>query len=73
MRKAPEQTFDYLNTMKNGSPKEIFQKKEWAERVNQESLEKMKTEWSRNLQEPHQDKVGKRANNRETVFPRCRN
>lgn len=34
--RAPEQTFDYLNTMKNGSPKEIFQKKEWAERVNQE-------------------------------------
>ena len=27
--RAPEHTFDYLNTMKNGSPKEIFQKKEW--------------------------------------------
>ena len=40
--RAPEQTFDYLNTMKNGSPKEIFQKKEWAKRVNHERLEKMK-------------------------------
>ena len=53
--RAPEQTFDYLNTMKNGSPKEIFQKKEWAERVNHERLEKMKAEWSRDLQEPHQE------------------
>ena len=42
-------------TMKNGSPKEIFQKKEWAERVNHERLEKMKAEWSRDLQEPHQE------------------
>lgn len=41
--------------MKNGSPKEIFQKKEWAERVNHERLEKMKAEWSRDLQEPHQE------------------
>ena len=53
--RAPEQTFDYLNTMKNGSPKEIFQKKEWAERVNHERLEKMKAEWSRDLQELHQE------------------
>lgn len=53
--RAPEQTFDYLNTMKNGSPKEIFQKKEWAERVNHERLEKMKAEWSRDLQEPRQE------------------
>lgn len=53
--RAPEQTFDYLNTMKNGSPKEIFQKKEWAERVNHERLEKMKAEWNRDLQEPHQE------------------
>jgi hypothetical protein len=53
--RSPEQTFDYLNTMKNGSPKEIFQKKEWAERVNQERLERMKTEWNRELQEPHQE------------------
>jgi hypothetical protein len=53
--RAPEQTFDYLNTMKNGSPKEIFQKKEWAERVNHERLEKMKAEWSRDLGEPHQE------------------
>lgn len=53
--RAPEQTFDYLNTMKNGSPKEIFQKKEWAERVNHERLEKMKAEWSRDLREPHQE------------------
>jgi hypothetical protein len=53
--RAPEQTFDYLNTMKNGSPKEIFQKKEWAERVNHERLEKMKAEWSRDLQQPHQE------------------
>ena len=41
--------------MKNGSPKEIFQKKEWAERMNHERLEKMKAEWSRDLQEPHQE------------------
>lgn len=41
--------------MKNGSPKEIFQKKEWAERVNHERLEKMKAEWSRDLQEPRQE------------------
>ena len=41
--------------MKNGSPKEIFQKKEWAERVNHERLEKMKAEWNRDLQEPHQE------------------
>ena len=53
--RAPEQTFDYLNTMKNGTPKEIFQKKEWAERVNHERLEKMKAEWSRDLQEQHQE------------------
>lgn len=70
--RAPEQTFDYLNTMKNGSPKEIFQKKEWAERVNHERLEKMKAEWSRDLQEPHQNKAEKRSNNRETVFPKFR-
>lgn len=37
--------------MKNGSPKEIFQKKEWAERVNHERLEKMKAEWIQSLQE----------------------
>ena len=53
--RAPEQTFDYLNTMKNGTPKEIFQKKEWAERVNHERLEKMKAEWNRDLQEQHQE------------------
>ena len=56
--RAPEQTFDYLNTMKNGSPKEIFQKKEWAERVNHERLEKMKAEWSRDLQEPRREQRG---------------
>lgn len=53
--RAPEQTFDYLNIMKNGTPKEIFQMKEWAERVNYERLERMKAEWSRSLQEPHQE------------------
>lgn len=53
--RAPEQTFDYLDTMKNGSPKEIFQKKEWAERVNHEWLEKMKVECSRDIQEPFQE------------------
>ena len=53
--RAPEQTFDYLNTMKNGTPEEIFQKKEWAERVNHERLERMKAEWSRSLQEQHQE------------------
>lgn len=29
--------------------------KEWAERVNYERLERMKAEWSRSLQEPHQE------------------
>ncbi|MSK65078.1 clindamycin resistance transfer factor BtgB, partial [Escherichia coli] len=53
--RSPEQTFDYLNTMKNGTPKEIFQMKEWAERVNHERLERMKAEWSRSLQEQHQE------------------
>lgn len=48
--RTPEQTFDYLNTMKNGSPKEIFQMKEWAERVNHEHLEMMRTEWIQDLQ-----------------------
>lgn len=47
--------------MKNGSPKEIFQKKEWAERVNHERLEKMKAEWSRDLQEPHQEQGWKES------------
>lgn len=32
--RVSEQTFDYFNTMKNGSPKENFQMKEWEERVN---------------------------------------
>lgn len=48
--RTPEQTFDYFNTMKNGSPKEIFQMKEWAERVNHEHLEMMRTEWIQGLQ-----------------------
>lgn len=67
--RAPEQTFDYLNTMKNGSPKEIFQKKEWAERVNHERLEKMKAEWNRDLQEPHQEQESQQQGNSISQVP----
>lgn len=38
-----EQTFDYLNTMKNRSPKAIFPYKSVAKYVNRKQDKKMKT------------------------------
>jgi hypothetical protein len=64
--RAPEQTFDYLNTMKNGSPKEIFQKKEWAERVNHERLEKLEKEWKQALQQGTEQTKGLEVQERQS-------
>ncbi|MCS3152318.1 hypothetical protein NXX77_00095 [Phocaeicola dorei] len=42
--REPEESFDYLNAVKNGSPAEIARQVERAERIRKEKWDKLKAE-----------------------------
>lgn len=49
--REPEESFDYLNAMKNGTPAEIFRQVEYAERIRHDRCEQMKVDFQRYLQQ----------------------
>lgn len=49
--REPEESFDYLNAMKNGTPAEIFRQVEHAERIRHDRCEQMKADFQRYLQQ----------------------
>lgn len=53
--REPEESFDYLNAVKNGSPAEIVRQVERAERIRKEKWDKLKAELQ-SRQEPEKSK-----------------
>ena len=53
--REPEESFDYLNAVKNGSPAEIARQVERAERIRKEKWDKLKAELQ-SRQEPEKSK-----------------
>lgn len=54
--REPEESFDYLNAVKNGSPAEIARQVERAERIRKEKWDNLKAELQ-SRQEPEKSKI----------------
>jgi hypothetical protein len=54
--REPEESFDYLNAVKNGNPAEIARQVERAQRIRKEKWDNLKTELQ-TRQEPEMSKI----------------
>lgn len=69
--REPEESFDYLNAVKNGSPAEIARQVERAERIRKEKWDNLKAELQ-SRQEPEKSKIQQVEKRRtsSSLFPK---